>query len=156
MPSELKDATGELIRERGHEYGTTTGRPRRVGWFDEVVALQSARLNGVDEVALTLVDVLDVFETVRTCAGYRRGEEALHHLPAVLEDAEGVDPMWADHPGWVEDTTSAREYDELPANARAYIEHLESVFEAPVRYVGVGPAREQLIDRGPRMAGTLS
>jgi adenylosuccinate synthase len=148
MPSELHDETGDLIRGRGNEYGTTTGRPRRIGWFDEVIARQSARLNGVDEVALTLVDVLDTFETIRTCTAYEKNGQELHHLPAVLEDAEGVDPVWADFPGWMQDTTEARSYHDLPVEAKAYISHLETVFEAPVRYVGVGPSREQLIDRG--------
>jgi adenylosuccinate synthase len=147
MPSELHDETGELIRKRGNEYGTTTGRPRRTGWFDEVTARQTARINGVDEIALTLVDVLDAFDCLKTCTAYRKGDEVLHHLPAVLEDAENADPVWADHAGWSEDTTEARSFGDLPENARAYIAHLESVVEAPVRYVGVGPAREQLIDR---------
>jgi adenylosuccinate synthase len=148
MPSELDDETGELIRKRGREYGTTTGRPRRTGWFDEVVARQSARLNGVDEVALTLVDVLDAFETIRTCTAYDRNGEQVHHLPAVLEDAEGVDPVWADFAGWQQDTTGARSWEDLPGEAQAYVSHLEAVFGAPVRYIGIGPAREQLIDRG--------
>lgn len=148
MPSELHDETGELIRQRGNEYGTTTGRPRRTGWFDEVVARQSARLNGVDEVALTLLDVLDAFETIRTCTAYRRGDEILHHLPAVLEDAENADPVWAEHEGWSTDITGARSYDELPSQAAKYIGHIENVLGARVRYIGVGPAREQLIDRG--------
>jgi adenylosuccinate synthase len=148
MPSELDDETGETIRKRGNEYGTTTGRPRRTGWFDEVIARQSARLNGVDEVALTLVDVLDAFDTIRTCTAYRKDDVELRHLPAVLEDAEQVDPVWADFPGWQSDTTGAREFDDLPVEAKAYIAHLETVFGAPVRYVGIGPAREQLIDRG--------
>jgi adenylosuccinate synthase len=148
MPSELHDEAGELIRKRGNEYGTTTGRPRRTGWFDEVVARQSSRLNGVDEVALTLVDVLDAFESIRTCTAYRKDGQELRHLPAVLEDAEGVDPVWAEFPGWQQDTTAIRDYDELPIEAKAYISHLETVFGAPVRYIGVGPAREQLIDRG--------
>jgi adenylosuccinate synthase len=150
MPSELLDETGHLIRERGNEYGTTTGRPRRIGWFDEVVARQSSRLNGVDEVALTLVDVLDAFATIRTCTAYRKEAQEVTHLPAVLEEAEGVDPVWAEFPGWLQDTTGMRSYDELPVEAKAYISHLETVFGAPVRYIGVGPAREQLIDRGPR------
>jgi adenylosuccinate synthase len=148
MPSELNDDDGELIRKRGNEYGTTTGRPRRTGWFDEVVARQTARLNGVDEVALTLVDVLDTFQTIKTCTAYEKGGEVLRHLPAVLEDAEDANPIWAEHEGWSQDTTGARTYDELPGAAAKYIGHIENVLGARVRYVGVGPAREQLIDRG--------
>jgi adenylosuccinate synthase len=152
MPSELLDDTGEQIRKRGNEYGTTTGRPRRTGWFDEVVARQTARLNGVDEVALTLVDVLDAFESIRTCDAYTREGSILRHLPAVLEDAENAEPVWREHVGWQKDTTGARSYAELPEAAQGYIEHIESVLGAPVRYIGVGPAREQLIDRGDRPA----
>lgn len=148
MPSELHDETGELIRQRGHEYGTTTGRPRRTGWFDEVVGRQTSRLNGVDEVALTLVDVLDAFETIKTCTAYRKGDAVLRHLPAVLEDAENADPVWASHEGWNADTSGIRAFDELPKQAHAYIAHIEHVLGARVRYVGVGAARDQLIDRG--------
>lgn len=148
MPSELHDETSELIRQRGNEYGTTTGRPRRTGWFDEVIARQSARLNGVDEVALTLVDVLDAFDTIRTCTAYERDGQQMQHLPAVLEDAEGVDPVWREFPGWQQDTTEARSWDDLPVEAQAYVSHLETIFGARVRYIGIGPAREQLIDRG--------
>ncbi len=148
MPSELHDETGELIRKRGNEYGTTTGRPRRTGWFDEVVARQTSRLNGVDEVALTLVDVLDAFGSIRTCDAYRREGSTLNHLPAVLEHAEDVEPVWMEHAGWEQETTEVRSYDALPSGARRYTDHIESVHEARVRYIGVGPAREQLIDRG--------
>lgn len=148
MPSELHDETGELIRKRGNEYGTTTGRPRRTGWFDEVVARQTARLNGVDEVALTLVDVLDAFETIKTCSAYRKDGTYLRHLPAVLDDAENAEPVWESHAGWLEDTTGARSFEELPEKAADYIGHIEDVLGARVRYVGVGPARKQLIDRG--------
>ncbi|MDQ4044931.1 MAG: adenylosuccinate synthase [Chloroflexota bacterium] len=149
MPSELKDETGERIRRRGNEFGTTTGRPRRTGWFDEVVARQSARLNGVDEVALTLLDVLDDFETIKTCTAYRRGSDTIRHLPAVLNDAEHVEPVWQEHSGWTTDTTGARSWNDLPPAAQSYVEHMESVLDARVRYIGVGPAREQLIERGP-------
>lgn len=147
MPSELTDETGNLIRERGREYGTTTGRPRRVGWFDEVVARQTSRLNGVDEVALTLIDVLDALETIETCSAYSSNGERIDYLPAVLEDLECAEPVLASHKGWSEDTTAARSYEELPVNARAYITHIQQVLGAEVRYIGVGPAREQLIDR---------
>jgi len=152
MPSELLDEAGEMIRKRGNEYGTTTGRPRRTGWFDEIVARQTARLNGVDEVALTLVDVLDVFESIRTCEAYTREGSTLRHLPAVLEDAENAEPVWREQAGWQQDTTEARTYDELPTAAQGYIEHIQQVLGAQVRYIGVGPAREQLIDRGDRPA----
>jgi adenylosuccinate synthase len=147
MPSELTGDIAELIRERGHEYGTTTGRPRRVGWFDEVVARQSARLNGVDEIALTLVDVLDTVETIQTCAAYRRDHATIEHLPAVLEDIECAEPVLTGHRGWLSDTSSVRTFNDLPKQALAYIEHIQNVLGTRVRYIGVGPDREQLIDR---------
>lgn len=147
MPTELHDEIGETIRTRGNEYGTTTGRPRRTGWFDGVASRQSSRLNGVTELNVTLLDVLDAFEEIQLCTAYRAGAETLTHVPASLERLVGAEPVWETLPGWNEDITGARTYDELPENARAYLKTLEGHLGAPVRYVGVGPAREQLIDR---------
>lgn len=147
MPTELLDETGELIRRRGKEYGTTTGRPRRTGWFDGVAARQTSRLNGVTEVAVTLLDVLDAFDDIKLCTGYRLPSGELHHVPALLERLADAEAVWEACEGWNEDTSSARAYDDLPNAARAYLGRLEAQLGAPVRYVGVGPAREQLIDR---------
>lgn len=147
MPTELTDETGETIRQRGNEYGTTTGRPRRTGWFDGVASRQSSRLNGVTEINVTLLDVLDVFDEINVCTAYRTGTETLTHVPALLERMANAEPVWETLPGWNEDITSARAWDDLPENARAYLAALENHLGAPVRYVGVGPAREQLIDR---------
>lgn len=147
MPTELTDETGETIRQRGNEYGTTTGRPRRTGWFDGVASRQSSRLNGVTEINVTLLDVLDVFDEINVCTAYRTGTETLTHVPALLERMANAEPVWETLPGWNEDITSARAWDNLPENARAYLAALENHLGAPVRYVGVGPAREQLIDR---------
>ena len=147
MPTELTDDVGEEIRQRGNEFGTTTGRPRRTGWFDGVAARQSGRLNGVTEVALTLVDVLDTFETVSVCTGYDVNGTKLTHVPAQLDDLVGVKPVWQEIDGWNQDTTGMRTFDELPGGARRYISMIEEQIGAPVKYVGVGPAREQLIPR---------
>lgn len=147
MPTELLDDTGELIRRRGNEYGTTTGRPRRTGWFDGVAARQSGRLNGVTEIAVTLLDVLDAFEELRLAVGYRTREGELEHVPALLDRLEGAEAIWETVAGWNTDTTSTREWDDLPEEARAYLARIEQQVGAPVRYVGVGPAREQLIER---------
>ncbi|MCA9834812.1 MAG: adenylosuccinate synthase [Thermomicrobiales bacterium] len=147
MVTELNDETGELIRQRGNEYGTTTGRPRRTGWFDGVAARQSGRLNGVTEVALTLVDVLDTFENVNVCTGYHLSGAELHHVPAQLDNLVGATPEWATLPGWNQDTTELRSFNDLPENAQAYIGVIEEQIGAPVKYVGVGPAREQLLSR---------
>jgi adenylosuccinate synthase len=147
MPTELDDETGENIRVRGNEYGTTTGRPRRTGWFDGVAARQTSRLNGVTEVNVTLLDVLDAFDTIQVCTGYRVDSGSLTHVPASLERLAEATPVWETLPGWSEDITGARRYDELPEAARGYLSHIEQQLGAEVRYVGVGPAREQLIDR---------
>lgn len=147
MPTELHDDVGEMIRKRGNEYGTTTGRPRRTGWFDGVAARQSGRLNGVTEVALTLVDVLDTFDTVNVCTSYDLGGTQVSHVPAQLDNLHGATPVWTESPGWHQDTTAIRTFEELPVEARNYIGLIEKQIGAPVTYVGVGPAREQLIPR---------
>ena len=147
MPTELENETGNLIRQRGNEYGTTTGRPRRTGWFDGVAARQSGRLNGVTEVALTLLDVLDSFDSVSLCTGYDVPGDSLSHVPAQLDRLATATPVWEQMEGWNSDTTAMRAFDELPAAALAYIAKIESQIGAPVSYVGVGPAREQLIPR---------
>ncbi len=147
MPTELTDDVGNAIRERGREYGTTTGRPRRIGWFDAIAARHTSRLNGVSEVALTLLDVLDGFEELRICNGYTIHGEVVRHLPALSEDLDDASPSWQTCPGWHQATSSLQSYEGLPAEAKAYVRTLESYLSAPIRYVGVGPAREQLIDR---------
>jgi adenylosuccinate synthase len=157
MPSELTDDVGERIRVRGREFGTTTGRPRRTGWFDGVAARHTSRLNGVTEVALTLLDVLDSFEQVRICSGYRIGDSLSRHLPALSEDLDAAAPEWLVYPGWKSDTSEILAYEHLPPEAKAYVSTLESFLAAPIRYVGVGPAREQLIDRfTPRSAASTA
>lgn len=149
MPAELTDSTGETIRRRGKEWGVNTGRPRRTGWFDAVAGRQTSRLNGVSEVALTLVDVLDVFPHISVCTGYRSDGTVTSHVPALLDDLHDANPVWAHLEGWESDTTGARTYDDLPAQLHRYVETIESRLGAPVRYIGVGPRRDQLIDRSP-------
>lgn len=172
LPTELLDATGQAIRERGREYGTTTGRLRRIGWFDGVAARSVARLNGVTEVALTLLDVLDAFDEISVCTGYRlsrsRGAEAgpdlaraaagdagqriepkaIDHPPSTLEAWESVTPVYERMPGWRHPTTGARSPGDLPEQARRYVRFLEETLGAPVTMVGVGPSREQLVPLG--------
>lgn len=147
MPAELLDDTGELIRQRGREWGVNTGRPRRTGWFDAVAARQTSRLNGVTEIALTLLDVLDPFEKIGVCAGYNATTGRIEHVPALLGSLEGATPDLSFVEGWLEDTTTIRTFGDLPAQAQAYLTNIEGHLGASVRYVGVGPAREQLIDR---------
>jgi adenylosuccinate synthase len=145
FPTELMNEAGTTIRERGREYGTSTGRPRRTGWFDAVAARYVARLNGVTEIALTLVDVLDVFEEINVCTQYRLNEVSVDYLPAREDLLQQVSPLLTSVQGWLSDTTGARSADDLPEGARAYISFLEGEIGARVTMVGVGPDREQLV-----------
>lgn len=145
LPTELLDDTGQLIRERGREYGTTTGRPRRTGWFDAVAARYVSRLNGVTEVALTLLDVLDAFEEIKVCVAYQIGDEVIDWMPSRDDLMAQVVPVYQTLPGWLQVTTGARSAHELPERAREYVGFLEDRLGAPISLVGVGPSREQLV-----------
>ncbi|MEA2528714.1 MAG: adenylosuccinate synthase [Thermomicrobiales bacterium] len=145
MPTELFDEIGQTIRERGKEYGTTTGRPRRTGWFDAVAARYVARLNGVTEIALTLLDVLDTFDEIKVCTAYRMNDVSVNYLPARDDLMAQVKPEFTTLPGWKADTSGARSASDLPPNALAYIRFLEEHLGAPITMVGVGPDREQLV-----------
>jgi adenylosuccinate synthase len=145
FPTELHDETGQLIRERGREYGTTTGRPRRTGWFDAVAARHVVRLNGVTEITLTLLDVLDALEEIQVCTSYALGGEKLTLIPASTERLSHAKPTYAAQPGWMKDITDARAASDLPERALAYVREIESLVGAPITMVGVGPAREQLV-----------
>jgi adenylosuccinate synthase len=145
MPTELFDEVGETIRERGKEYGTTTGRPRRTGWFDAVAARYVARLNGVTEIALTLLDVLDTFDEINICTSYRLNDVSVNYLPARDDLLAQVKPVFQTVPGWKSEISAIRSADDLPANALAYIRFLEEQIGARITMVGVGPDREQLV-----------
>lgn len=146
FPTELHDDTGELLRNRGAEFGTTTGRPRRTGWFDAVLARFSARINGVNEIALTKFDILDDLDTVRICTGYTLDGNPIDVPPAHIEDYARVEPVYEDLPGWKTDTSGVSSMDDLPPHARAYIERIEQLVGARVRFVGVGPHRRQIFE----------
>ncbi len=145
MPTELDNATGEHIRERGREFGTTTGRPRRCGWFDGVLARYAVRVNRLDTVALTLLDVLDDFETIQVATGYRLGDRVLESLPLESWTLDEVEPIYEEFPGWQEDTSGARRFEDLPERAQQYIGALERLLGCPIGFVSVGPDREQSI-----------
>lgn len=147
MPTELDDDIGSTIRERGREYGTTTGRPRRTGWFDAVAGRHIVRLNGVSEIALTLLDVLDVFPNIAVCTAYRTPEGDLSHLPANGARFAQAIPTYREIAGWQSDTSAIRRFDELPSEAHDYVRFLQQSLGAPITQIGVGPAREQLITR---------
>lgn len=151
FPTELHDARADEIRERGHEYGTVTGRPRRVGWFDAVVARYTSRLAGIDYWALMLFDVLSGLDKVKICKGYELDGKVLQAPPATIGALERVKPVFEELDGWSEDITGVRRYEDLPANARKYIERIEELTGVPVGMISVGPDRTETIVRDERL-----
>jgi adenylosuccinate synthase len=146
-PTEAIDEAGDLLRERGREFGTTTGRPRRTGWFDVPAARFAARINGVDEIALTKLDILDAFERIPVCTGYRHEGEIIASPLASARLYGEVEPVYEYLDGWQSDTSDAREVDDLPLAARRYVERLESLVGVPITMIGVGPRRSQILRR---------
>ncbi len=145
FPTELLDATGEHIRTRGHEYGTTTGRPRRCGWFDGVSGRFSVELNDMTGFALSRLDVLDEFPTLKICTGYTIDGIPVETFPSSIEELEKCQPVYEELPGWQTSTSEARQFDDLPKEAQGYVRRLEAVLDCPVHLIGVGPARDQTI-----------
>ncbi|HEV7266799.1 MAG TPA: adenylosuccinate synthase [Falsiroseomonas sp.] len=149
FPTELHDDTGRLLGERGHEFGTVTGRPRRCGWFDAAMVRQAVKVGGVDGIVLTKLDVLDGLPTLRICTGYRLGGpgggEVLRHLPASAARQAKAEPVYEDIPGWAGSTRGARSYAELPAEAVKYVRRIEELVEAPVVLLSTSPERDDTI-----------
>jgi adenylosuccinate synthase len=145
MPTELKDEVGEYIRQRAHEYGTTTGRARRCGWFDAVVGRYSTNLNGFTSGILTRLDVLDEMDTVKICVGYKIGEKTVDHYPADAAALESCTPVYQEMPGWKASTSNARKAGDLPRNARRYVGRLEELIGCRFHVISIGPRRDQSI-----------
>jgi adenylosuccinate synthase len=145
FPTELSDATGEKIGERGHEFGTVTGRKRRCGWFDAVLVRQVCKVSGIDGIALTKLDVLDSFEQIRICVGYKLDGERLDRLPAGFNAQERIEPIWEDFEGWEGSTRGARSWAQLPAQAVKYVRRLEELIECPVTLLSTSPERDDTI-----------
>ncbi|MBP7330771.1 MAG: Adenylosuccinate synthetase [Firmicutes bacterium ADurb.Bin373] len=145
FPTELNDDTGAFIRKQGGEYGTTTGRPRRCGWFDGVVGRYAVRINGLDYLAITKLDVLSGLERLRICAGYNYRGEIITEFPASLKVLNECVPVYEDFPGWREDITGARKLADLPVQARRYLDRISEISGAPIALVGVGSRRAQTI-----------
>jgi adenylosuccinate synthase len=143
LPTEDLGDAGEYLRKRGNEYGTTTGRPRRCGWMDLVAARYAADLNGIDTIALTKLDVLDAFEEIPVCVGYRYKGELLKRFPAELRVLQDATPEYRVMPGWRQETVGILTYEGLPQAARDYVEYLEGELEAPISLVSTGPRREE-------------
>ncbi|MEG0875161.1 MAG: adenylosuccinate synthase [Clostridiales bacterium] len=147
FPTELEDDMGEALRKKGCEFGTTTGRPRRCGWLDTVVLKHSVRVNGITDLAVTKLDVLDEMAEIKICTSYKWKNETLTEFPAALNVMENLTPVYETIQGWQEDTTSCRNYEDLPVAAKEYIKRIESLTEAQVSIVAVGPDRKQTIVR---------
>ena len=148
FPTELTDAIGEQMTDVGMEYGTTTGRRRRVGWFDAVLARYAARINGLTEHFLTKLDVLSVFPTIKVCRAYRYQGEEYDHFPPHQSIFHHAKPIYEELPGWETDITGISDYADLPKEAQAYVDRLEELSGVPIRWVSVGPARAQTLERG--------
>lgn len=145
--TELNDETGDKIRTQGREFGTTTGRARRCGWFDAVIVRYAARVNGLTSISLMLLDVLTGFDTVKICTSYQMGDKVLKEFPASLEDLAKCEPIYEELEGWSEDLTGIENYEDLPQNAKKYIAKIEELIGVSVDMVSVGPNRAQTIVR---------
>ncbi len=143
FPTELLDDTGEELRRTGGEFGATTGRPRRCGWFDSMVIRYAVRMNGLTGIALTKLDVLSDFDTIKVCTGYLYEGKELETLPARLETFEKCEPVYEELPGWKTDITGVRSFEQLPVNAQKYVKRLEDLAGCPIVMVSVGPRRDQ-------------
>ena len=145
FPTELHDADGARLGERGHEFGTVTGRARRCGWFDAILVRQSAAVNGIDGMALTKLDVLDGFDQLKICVGYRLGETVIDYLPASMADQANVIPVYETLEGWAHSTQGARSWKDLPGAAIKYVRRLEELTGVPVAILGTSPDRDDTI-----------
>ena len=149
FPTELFDEDGERLRANGHEFGTTTGRPRRCGWYDAVISRYAARINGVTDFVLTKLDVLTGWEQVPVCVAYEVDGKRFDEMPMSQSDFHHAKPVLEYLPGWSEDISGARTFDDLPANAQQYVRTVEEMSGAPVSAVGVGPGRDEIIQLRP-------
>ena len=145
FPTELFDDVGKGLGERGHEFGTTTGRPRRCGYFDAVLVRQAVKVNGITGIALTKLDVLDGMDEIKVCVGYRVDGRELDHLPASTKEQENVEPIYETMEGWSDTTYGARSWAELPASAVKYVRRIEELIEAPVALLSTSPERDDTI-----------
>ena len=145
MPTGLFDSIGEAMRDRGHEYGTNTGRERRCGWFDAVAGRFVAQINGLDAAIIMKLDVLDTFPTIKICTAYNLRGQTVHSLPATLSDLSACEPIYEEVEGWQCSTSGISTYEELPQAAKAYLKRLEELLETPVMMISVSPQRGKTI-----------
>jgi adenylosuccinate synthase len=149
FPTELPDPLGGQIRERGQEYGTTTGRPRRCGWFDAVAGHHAVQVNGFDAIALTRLDILSAFDPLQICTAYELDGEQVEYFPSIPTVLERCRPVFEELPGWRTSLDGCTSFEDLPPAARAYVERLQALLEAPIDLIGVGAERTQTITRRP-------
>jgi adenylosuccinate synthase len=145
LPTEFDEELGNRVRKLGNEYGATTGRPRRCGWFDAVVVRYAVRVNGLTDLAVTKLDVLDTLERIALCTGYRVRGEHVNDFPADIAALDGVEPEYEWFEGWQSSTGDVRKLEDLPKTARLYLDRIEALSNAPIRYVSVGTRRDQII-----------
>ncbi len=145
FPTELLDDTGNYLREKGCEYGTTTGRPRRCGWLDLVVVQFASRLSGITDIAITKIDTLSGLDKIKACVGYELDGKAIEHFPASLDDLARCKPIYEEFEGWDDTIKKARKFEDLPSGAKKYIKRIEDLTEAKVSIISVGPNRDETI-----------
>jgi len=150
FPTELRDRVGDKIRERGGEFGSTTGRPRRCGWFDVVVVNHSIRINGIGQVAITKLDVLNDFEKIKICVGYRINGKVFHHVPSSIEMLNRSEPVYEELSGWKTEIKGTRDFSDLPQNAQRYLQRIEELIGTKITVISVGSERnETIVIRNP-------
>ena len=149
LVTELAGGVGDAIRERAWEYGTTTGRPRRCGWFDAVAARYSNTVNGFTSIVLTRLDVLDGFSPIKLCVAYRLNGQTIDRFPTNVQELEQCEPVYEEFPGWTEPTASAKRLEDLPRGARLYVQRLENLIGAPIDIISTGPNREETVTIRP-------
>ena len=147
FPTELDDESGEFLRTAGHEFGTTTGRPRRTGWYDAPIARYASRINGVTDFVLTKLDVLTGLERIPVCVAYEVDGVRFDEVPVSQSDFHHAVPIYEEFPGWTEDITGARSFEDLPKNAQDYVIALEAMSGSRISVIGVGPGRDAVVVR---------
>ncbi|PMP64682.1 MAG: adenylosuccinate synthase [Caldimicrobium thiodismutans] len=145
FPTELKDELGEYLREKGGEYGATTGRPRRCGWLDLVMVKTAIRLNGISCLAVTKLDVLSGLDTLKVCTAYKIGEKTIESFPSTLDELSQVTPVYEEFPGWKENLSHVKSYNDLPKAAKNYLKNIETYLGVPIKIVSTGPSRENCL-----------
>ncbi|MDQ1328143.1 MAG: adenylosuccinate synthase [Candidatus Poribacteria bacterium] len=145
FPTEMLTDMNEKVRQKGQEFGATTGRPRRCGWFDAVAVRYSVRINGFSSIALTKLDVLDELDHIKVCVGYKYQNKTITEFPCQIKELENVEPIYELMDGWCTDISEIKEYDNLPENAKKYVEKISQLLETRIEFIAVGPRRDQII-----------